>query len=231
MIKTENEFVIKPIAHIENGFTSKFGIPRQSGIVNTTSKIVFEPQYRSRDALRGLEGYSHLWLIWRFSEAKTEGFSPTVRPPKLGGNIRMGVFATRSPFRPNSLGLSCVKIKSVDLEAKDGPVISVLGADLLSGTEIFDIKPYVAYSDSHPEALGGFSVAAGESRLTVEFPPELCKNISEKTKDEITAVLREDPRPGYQDDESREYYMAFSGYEIGFRVKGEILTVTKTKHL
>lgn len=195
-----NSFQLEPIAHIENGFAAKFGVPRQSGISDTVSKIIFEPPYCDKQAFRGLEQYSHLWLIWQFSLSPQDTWSPTVRPPRLGGNIRMGVFATRSPFRPNRLGLSCVKIQRIDLDSPSGPVLYVEGADLVSGTPIFDVKPYVPYADSRPQALSGFSVSGEQSPLEVVFPHELSCAVSADTEKEIVSVLRQDPRPAYQDD-------------------------------
>ena len=173
---------IKIIAHIENDFTEKFGIPRQSGLADVPSRIVFEPEYRAAEAFRGLEGFSHLWILWLFSEAMGKKWSPTVRPPRLGGNTRMGVFATRSPFRPNSIGLSSVKITGIDLNSPDGPVITVTGADIMNGTPIIDIKPYLAYTDSHPEALSGFALTDRSDILTVDFPPELLEKVPEEKR-------------------------------------------------
>ncbi len=211
---------MESIAHIECGFTEKFGIPRQSGIVETEARIVFEKKYASEDAVRGLEGYSHIWLLWHFSKSEKSGFHTTVRPPRLGGNTRMGVFATRSPFRPNPIGLSSVKLIRIEHDAKLGPVLIVSGADISDSTPIFDIKPYLAYTDSHSDAVCGFSDAVGGELLSVEFPEELCVGISEKTVSEIKAVVAEDPRPSYQDDENREYGFSYSGYEIKFTVTG-----------
>ncbi len=217
---------MKIIARIQNDFTSKFGIPRQSGLApSTLSRIVFEPEYRSADALRGLEDFSHLWLIWEFSEAKREDWSPTVRPPRLGGNTRMGVFATRSPFRPNPIGLSCVKLIEIQPHAGDGPVLIVSGADLMNGTPIFDIKPYLPYADSHPEAKGGFAAGAWDRQLQVECPPELLIRIPENQKNALLEILAQDPRPSYQSDPDRVYGMAFGGMDIRFSVAGNVLTV------
>ena len=216
------------IAHIRNDFTAKFGIPRQSGLVDAiTSKIVFEPEYRNPDAFRGIEGYSHLWLIWQFSEAVRDEWSPTVRPPKLGGNKRMGVFATRSPFRPNPIGLSSVKLVGIDLHTPEGPVLYVTGADILDGTPIYDVKPYLAYTDSHPDAQGGFAKGPGEGSLAVEITDELKAQIPPHLYDGVIALLREDPRPGYQHDPERTYMMAFGSIEVHFTVNENILTVKK----
>ncbi|MBQ6824587.1 MAG: tRNA (N6-threonylcarbamoyladenosine(37)-N6)-methyltransferase TrmO [Clostridia bacterium] len=218
--------VLKTIAHIRNDFTAKFGIPRQSGLVSSVrSRIEFTPEYRNADALRGLEGYSHLWLIWEFSEAKQEGWSPTVRPPRLGGNTRMGVFATRSPYRPNSLGLSSVKIEKIDLKKVE---ITVFGADLLDGTPIFDIKPYLPYTDSHPEAVGGFAFGPGEGTVEVECSPQLLDKVPAEKREGLLALLAQDPRPGYADDPTRVYGMEYAGLEIKFTV-GETLQVTEIK--
>lgn len=219
---------LKVIAHIQNDFTAKFGIPRQSGLVEETrAKLVFTPEYRNPDAFRGLEGYSHLWLIWEFSEAKQEDWSPTVRPPRLGGNTRMGVFATRSPYRPNSLGLSSVKIEAIDLHTPEGPVVTVSGADLLNGTPIFDIKPYLPYTDSHPEASGGFSYGPGEGTVTVDCPAELLALIPAEKHGALLALLAQDPRPGYADDPNRIYGMEYAGFDVKFTVADGKLTVTE----
>ena len=205
---------IIPIAHIECDLKTKFGVPRQSGLAEElTARIVFEPAYRSRDALRGIEGFTHLWLIWEFSEAVRRGWSPTVRPPRLGGNARMGVFATRSPFRPNPLGLSCVRLLRV---AEDGALI-VAGADLMDGTPIYDIKPYVPYADCRPEASGGFAAEAPE-RLAVDFPEELQAKLPAEKRAALAAVLSQDPRPRYQNDPERLYGLDFAGFNVRFRV-------------
>lgn len=210
---------IEPIAHIKSPFGSKFGVPRQSGITESIfSDIIFEPKYRDSTALRGLEGFSHIWLIWLFSESANDGWSPTVRPPKLGGNKRMGVFATRSPFRPNSLGLSCVKIEKILFSTPEGPVISVSGADLINGTPIFDIKPYVAYSDSKPDALSGFALCPEKNKLEVKFSASACESLPNELILGLTEALAQDPRPAYQDDESRIYKMIYNGFDIGFQV-------------
>lgn len=217
---------IRPIARMRSDFPSKFGIPRQSGLVQELrSTIVFEPEFRNADTLRGLEGYSHLWLIWQFSEAVRTDWSPTVRPPRLGGNTRMGVFATRSPFRPNNLGLSCVRLIGVEQTANEGTVVHVAGADLMDGTPIFDMKPYVPYSDCHPNALGGFTDTAGEFLLKVDFPEALLSRLPEAKRDAAVGVLSHDPRPSYQRDPDRVYGLPFAGFDIRFRVKGDVLTV------
>ena len=218
-------FEIKAIAHIVTDFPEKFGIPRQAGVVEALEgRIIFEPEYRSADALRGIEGFSHLWLIWQFSEAVRDGWSPTVRPPRLGGNERMGVFATRSPFRPNSLGLSCVRLVRVDYDAPDGPVITVSGADMMSGTPIFDIKPYVPYADCRTDALSGFAPDAGR-RLDVVIPPELDACIPENKRAALIGVLENDPRPRYQKDPERVYAMDFAGMTVRFTGDGDAITV------
>ena len=220
------EATIHPIAHMRSDFPTKFGIPRQSGLVESLrSTIVFEPAYRNPDALRGLEDFSHLWIIWQFSEAVRTEWSPTVRPPRLGGNTRMGVFATRSPFRPNSLGLSCVKIVGIEQTAESGTVIHVAGADLMDGTPIFDIKPYIPYGDCHPEALGGFTSTAGDFLLKVDFPRELLKKIPESKREAAMELLSHDPRPSYQAQADRVYGLAFAGFDIRFTVSGNALCV------
>ena len=216
---------IKVIARIRSDFPTKFGIPRQSGIVPVISTIVFEPEYRVDEALRGIEGYSHLWLIWEFSQAVREDWSPTVRPPRLGGNTRMGVFATRSPFRPNPIGLSSVKLVGIE-KTEQGTVLLVEGADLCDGTPILDIKPYLPFTDSHPDAVGGFSDPVREKELAVEIPPELLQIVPEQKRDDLQKVLAHDPRPSYQHDPERVYGMAFAGMEVKFRVDGQQLTVT-----
>ena len=217
-----------PIAHMRSDFPTKFGIPRQSGLVEELrSIIVFEPEYRNDDALRGIEEYSHLWLIWQFSQAVREGWSPTVRPPRLGGNTRMGVFATRSPFRPNNLGLSCVRLLEVTHTESCGTVLVVGGADLLDGTPIFDIKPYIPYSDAKPDALGGFTQGAGDFLLTVDFPSSLLERIPQNKRDALIGVLSHDPRPSYQADPERVYGLTFGGWNVRFRVKDSTLTVVE----
>ena len=220
-------FEITPIAHIRSDFADKFGIPRQSGLVQELqADIVFEPAYRNADALRGLGDYSHLWLIWLFSKAVRKNWSPTVRPPRLGGNTRMGVFATRSPYRPNPLGLSCVKIRSIDLDTPEGPVIRVSGADLLDGTPIFDIKPYLPHVDAHPEAMGGFADAFVSYGLTVHCPDALLSIVPEQKRAALLGVLQQDPRPSYQNDPARVYGLRFAGFEVRFTVCDADLTVT-----
>ena len=221
-----NETTIKIIAHIQSDFPTKFGIPRQSGLVESLkARIVFEPEYRNADALRGMEEYSHLWLIWEFSEAKRESWSPTVRPPRLGGNKRMGVFATRSPYRPNPIGLSCVKLENIDYTTENGPVIIVSGADLLDGTPIYDIKPYLPFVDSQPEALGGFADTVKDDQLTVQCSEELMRHIPEQHRQAIMDILAQDPRPHYQQDPNRIYGMEFADMEIKFRVEEKTLTI------
>ena len=220
------EVQINVIARMKSDFPTKFGIPRQPHLVEELrSTIVFEPEYRNADALRGIEGFSHLWIIWQFSEAVRSGWSPTVRPPRLGGNTRMGVFATRSPFRPNNLGLSSVKLLGVEHTAEYGTVLHVGGADLLDGTPIFDIKPYIPYGDCHPEATGGFTDTAGEFLLQVDFPPALLALLPQEKQQAAIGVLRHDPLPSYQRDPERIYGLTFAGYDIRFHVKEEVLTV------
>lgn len=215
-----------PIAHMCSDFPTKFGIPRQSGLVEELrSMIVFEPEYRSEDALRGIEDFSHLWLIWQFSQAVREGWSPTVRPPRLGGNTRMGVFATRSPFRPNNLGLSCVRLLEVKHTQQYGTVLIVGGADLLDGTPIFDIKPYIPYSDSRPEAAGGFTDRVGDFLLDVKFPQELLEKLPADRQAAAVGVLSHDPRPSYQRKPGRVYGLNFAGFDIRFTVEDAVLTV------
>ena len=217
---------IQAIARMRSDFPTKFGIPRQSGLVEELrSTIVFEPEYRNPDTLRGIEGFSHLWLIWQFSEAVRKDWSPTVRPPRLGGNTRMGVFATRSPFRPNSLGLSCIRLLGVEDTAEFGTVLHVGGADLMDGTPIFDIKPYIAYGDAHPEALGGFTDHAGDFLLHVNFPDNLLNRIPHDKRQALLGVLSHDPRPSYQRSSDRVYGLSFAGLNIRFRVDGENLFV------
>lgn len=215
------------IARIYTDFKEKFGIPRQSGIADElTARVVFEPKYRVPEAIRGIDGYSHLWLIWQFSESQRTDWSPTVRPPRLGGNRRMGVFATRSPFRPNPIGLSSVRLIGIERTEKEGDVLIVAGADILNGTPIYDIKPYLAYTDSHPEATGGFSDPVREYALNVNISDELLCRIREDKRASLITVLRHDPRPSYQEDDSREYGFKFSDYEIFFKVSNNTLTVT-----
>ena len=214
------------IAYIYTEFPTKFGIPRQSGIIESLhGTIVFEPEYRNPEALRGLEEFSHIWLIWEFSEAKRAGWSPTVRPPRLGGNVRKGVFATRSPFRPNPIGLSSDKLEDIEMDPKLGPVLHVSRADLMNGTPIYDIKPYIAYTDSHPEAVSGFATKPAEHLLKVEFPEELLQKVPETQRNSLIAVLEHDPRPQYHDDPERVYGMAFGNLEIKFKVNGTTLSI------
>ena len=223
---------IQVIARMRSDFPSKFGIPRQSGLVEELrSTIVFEPEFRNPDALRGIEGYSHLWLIWQFSEAVRQEWSPTVRPPRLGGNTRMGVFATRSPFRPNSLGLSSVKLLGVEHTAENGTVIHVAGADLMDGTPIFDIKPYIPYGDCHIDATGGFTDTAGDFLLQVDFPPELLAQLPEDKQQAAIGVLSHDPRPSYQRTPGRVYGLPFAGYDIRFTVDESTLQVQEVNKL
>ena len=220
------EFTMRPIARIHSDFPTKFGVPRQSGLVDSLeATVVFEPEFRNPDALRGLEGFSHIWLVWVFDQAVRKDWSPTVRPPRLGGNTRMGVFATRSPFRPNPIALSCVKLAGIEETVDHGTVLRILGADLMDGTPILDIKPYIPYADSHPEALGGFaSVPAGET-LEVIIPPELLERVPENRQEALRGVLAQDPRPHYQEDPERVYGFGFAGMEVKFSVEGKRLTV------
>lgn len=220
------------IARIKSDFPTKFGIPRQSGLVEQLqATIIFESKFRNDDALRGLEDFSHLWLIWQFSEAVRSDWSPTVRPPRLGGNTRMGVFATRSPFRPNAIGLSCVKLLGIEKTEEFGSVIHVGGADLMDGTPIFDIKPYIPYSDAIPDALGGFTATAKDYILDVDFPASLLNNIPPHKRDAVLAVLSHDPRPSYQQNAKRTYGLAFAGFDIRFTVDGNTLHVTQVEPL
>ncbi len=217
---------IRPIAHIETDFTDKFGIPRQSGRVpELTGRIVMEQMYRSPEAFRGIEEYSHLWLLFDFSASHREQWSPTVRPPRLGGNKRVGVFATRSPFRPNPIGLSCVKLLRLEQSPKDGPVLFVSGVDLLDSTPILDIKPYLPYADSYPDAKGSFAQEQQYHRLTVHIPPSLLSSIPVEKQAAVIACLADDPRPSYQNDPERVYSMRFSGLDVHFKVCGDVLTV------
>lgn len=218
------ERIFKTIARVYTDFPSKFGIPRQSGLAETGGRIVFEKEYRSREAVRGLEEYSHLWILWEFSEAVREDWSPTVRPPRLGGNRRVGVFATRSPFRPNPIGLSCVRLESIEF-TEEGPVLHVSGADMLDGTPVYDIKPYLPYVDSHPEAEGGFAEKVKEYGLELDFPQEWLEKVPEKKREPLKQILSQDPRPSYQKDSERVYGMEFAGMEIKFQVKENCLIV------
>ena len=220
------------IAHIQTDFPTKFGIPRQSGLVKELEgRIVFTPPYRNPDAVRGLEGFSHIWLIWQFSESVREGWSATVRPPRLGGNVRMGVFATRSPFRPNPIGLSSVRLLGVEQSAELGPVLRVAGADLMDGTPIFDIKPYIPLSDCNPEATGGFSPRDNAPLLEVDFPEGLLSQIPERARSALMGVLAQDPRPAYQKDPCRRYGVPFAGYDVRFTVEDSVLRVVEVERL
>lgn len=220
------EFVIKPIAHIKSDFAEKFGIPRQSGLVSAlTSQIIFESEYAVADAVRGLEEYSHLWIIWQFSKAVRDDWSPTVRPPRLGGNTRVGVFGTRSPFRPNPIGLSAVKIEKIEIDENNCPVITVSGADLLDGTPIYDIKPYLPYADCIPEATNGFTGKFSEKKLEVVCDASLLEAVAEDKREALIGVLSLDPRPSYHNDPDRVYGMNFADVEVKFRTDGEVLTV------
>lgn len=224
------ELTIKPVARIRTGFPTKFGIPRQSGVVKELrGRIVFEPEFRNEDMLRGIEGFTHLWLIWMFSENLRNGWTPTVRPPVLGGNTRIGVFATRSPFRPNPLGLSCVEFAGLERTKEEGTVLLVKGADLMDGTPIFDIKPYLAYVDSHPEAAEGFR-SVGWKLLTVDFPPELLAQVPEEEREALLGILANDPRPSYHSDPERIYGMSFGAREVKFRVDGDKLIVIQVEN-
>lgn len=216
------------IAHVRNGFPAKFGLPRQSGLVDAVEAlVVFTPQYRVAEALRGLEGYSHIWLLWDFHQAhrKPGEWSPTVRPPRLGGNVRMGVFATRSPFRPNSIGLSCVRLLRIEETAHDGLALRIAGADMMDGTPVYDIKPYLPYVDAHPEATGGFAAAHVHDQLQVDFPPALLSLVPPTHREAVLGLLAQDPRPAYQQDPGRVYGFAYAGMEIRFSVSGNVLHV------
>lgn len=223
------ETILHPVAHMESEFSEKFGVPRQSGLVaQLRGQVVFEPEFRTPDALRGIEGFSRLWLIWGFHMARRENWAATVRPPRLGGNERVGVFATRSPYRPNPIGLSCVELERVEWDSPRGPVLHVLGHDLVSGTPIYDIKPYVPYADAHPEAAQGFAPPP-EPALEVAFPPGLLERVPQERREALRGVLACDPRPRYQRDPQRVYGMAFAGQEIRFTVAGKTLTVTDVR--
>ncbi len=218
---------MEPIAHIRSDFPTKFGVPRQAGLVEELrATVVFQPPYRVPEALRGIEGFSHLWLIWEFSQNRRDGWSPTVRPPRLGGNRRLGVFATRSPFRPNPIGLSCVRLEGVEPDTPDGPVLHISGADMVDGTPIFDVKPYVPYADCRPEAVGGFAGTAPERVLEVNIPPELLAQVPENRREALAGVLAQDPRPSYQNDPQRVYGFRFAGLEVRFTVRDGALVVT-----
>lgn len=221
---------MKIIAHIHNDFPTKFGLPRQSGLADgLISRIVFTPEYRDPNALRGIDGYSHLWLIWRFSETPDGAWQPTVRPPRLGGNTRVGVFASRSPFRPNPIGLSCVKLISVKKTAAEGTVLFVEGADLMDGTPIYDIKPYLPFADAHPDAIGGFADAKKEYSLALSFPDELAEIIGESKLPPLKAALKNDPRPSYQNDPERIYGFRYADFEVKFRVQDGTLYVVSVE--
>ena len=226
----EQEVRMRIIARVRSDFSTKFGIPRQSGLVEELeSQIVFEPEFRDANALRGIEQFSHLWLIWQFSANADAGWSPTVRPPKLGGNARLGVFATRSPFRPNPIGLSCVRLAGVEHDPALGPVLRVAGADLMDGTPILDIKPYVPYTDAHMDAVQGYTARTGEGRLRVDFPEALLARVPEAKRGALIGALAQDPRPGYQTDPKRVYGFPFAGLEIRFRVADGTLAVVEIK--
>lgn len=219
---------ITPIAYIQSDLKEKFGIPRQSGLVESLrAEVVFAPDYRVPEAVRGLEDFSHIWLIWEFSQARREDWSPTVRPPRLGGNRRVGVFATRSPFRPNSLGLSAVGLERVELDTPRGPVLHVSGADLLDGTPIYDVKPYIPYADAIPGASGGFTDRVDRALLAVECPPEVLERVPEEKREALLELLAQDPRPSYQEDPGRVYGMAFAGFQVRFSVDGGRLRVVE----
>jgi len=223
---------MKPIAHIRSDFSTKFGIPRQSGLITELKgEIIFEPEFRNPEALRGLDHFSHIWVIWEFSASKRDKWSPTVRPPRLGGNIRMGVFATRSPFRPNPIGLSSVRLEKIEWQTDAGPVLHVTGADLMDGTPILDIKPYIAYSDCHMDATGGFTNNVANSRLEVMISSEWLQMISPAKQQALREVLANDPRPSYQDDSNRIYGLAFAGLNVCFTVSDKVLTVVEVVEL
>ena len=217
---------MKIIGHIHTDFPTKFGIPRQSGLVEELkATITFEPEFRNPEAFRGLEEFSYIWLLWKFSKSEKDNWSATVKPPRLGGKKRMGVFATRSPYRPNDIGLSSVKLEKIVFDEKQGPVLFVAGADLMDGTPIYDIKPYVTYADSHPDATEGFAGKVKDKKLTVDFPMELLEKYPEEKRAAIIGVLKQDPRPAYDTDETRVYGVEFAGYDVRFVVNGELLTV------
>lgn len=224
------EHIFKPIAYIESDFDDKFGIPRQSGLVSELkAKIIFVPEYRNIDAVRGLESFSHIWLIWQFSKAVRDNWSPTVRPPRLGGNVRQGVFATRSPFRPNAIGLSSVKLDKVDLSCTDAPVLTVSGADLLNGTPIYDIKPYIPMYDSHEDATETFTAVNADYTLSVNADEAVLSSFPVEKRAALINVLAQDPRPSYQNDADRVYAMSFAGFDVRFTVDGKELTVLEIK--
>jgi len=223
---------MKTIARIRTDFPTKFGLPRQSGLVSgLCGTVVFEPEYRDAEALRGIEGFSHLWLIWEFSEAKRDTWSPTVRPPRLGGNTRMGVFATRSPFRPNPIAMSCVELLGIELDTPDGPVIHVSGIDMMDNTPIYDIKPYIPYADCRPGARGGFTDEVAPRGVEVTFPSELLEILPEDKRDAAIGMLAQDPRPAYGSDPKRRYGVSFAGFDIGFKVADGVLTVVDVSEI
>lgn len=222
---------MKSIAYIHTDFPEKFGIPRQSGLVDALKgQVVFEPEYRSPEAVRGLEQFSHIWLLWQFSESKKDHWSATVKPPRLGGKKRVGVFASRSPYRPNGIGLSCVRLERIEITEKFGPVLYVAGVDLLDKTPIYDIKPYIPMSDCHPEALEGYTKETRQHRLSVDFPKELLSLFPEEKQRAILGILAEDPRPAYVQDEDRIYGVSFGGYNVKFRIAGETAYVCKVEN-
>lgn len=217
---------MKIIAHVRSDFPEKFGIPRQSGLADLPSVIIFEPEYRVKEAFRGLELYSHIWVLWEFSEAKQKEWSPTVRPPKLGGNVRRGVFSTRSPYRPNPIGLSAVRLDGIEFDPDKGPILHISGADIMDNTPVFDIKPYLPYADAYPDAKGGFALQDKEGLLKVSFPEPLLEKIPSDKQRGLISALAQDPRPAYQEDPERVYTMSFGGFEISFRVKEGVLEIT-----
>ncbi|MCI9167491.1 MAG: tRNA (N6-threonylcarbamoyladenosine(37)-N6)-methyltransferase TrmO [Dorea sp.] len=226
----KDEIIFRPVARIRTDFPEKFGIPRQSGLVETKGRIIFEETYRSWEAVRGIGQYSRLWLLWEFSASVGKEFRPTVRPPRLGGNERVGVFATRSPFRPNPIGLSCVRLERVEMSKKDGPILHVLGADLMDGTPIYDIKPYLPYVDAYPEAMGGFAEECKDYRLDVLLPERCEEEFSLEELSLLKEVLAQDPRPSYQNDPERVYGMAYAGREVKFKVKdGAVIVIGITQ--
>lgn len=227
-----NNFTIKPIAHIYTDFPEKFGIPRQAGLVEELKgKIVFEPEYRFKEALKELDGFSHIWLIWQFSETASDKFSPTVRPPRLGGNKRVGVFASRSPFRPNSLGLSCVKLEKIELEGENAPVLYVSGIDMLNATPIFDIKPYVPVADLKPEATQGYTEYTRDYKIELEYDEKILEPIPEEKRRALIKILKNDPRPSYIDEQGREYGLCFSDFNIKFIYENNTLKITQIERL
>lgn len=224
------EVPMKIIARVYSDFASKFGIPRQAGLVPALrSVLVWEPEFRNPDMIRGLEGFSHIWIIWNFSANRQSEWSPTVRPPRLGGNQRMGVFATRAPYRPNPIGLSCVRLVEIQKNTPHGPVLILSGADLMNGTPVFDIKPYAPYADCHPEATGGFTEQNDDFQLKVDFPPALLAQIPRQSREALLGILAQDPRPAYQHDPLRTYGVSFGGYNIRFRVQDKCLAVCQVE--